>query len=115
MEREVAETREQIAAVKENVVVEYDNWREWTNSRLAAIGGVLGDYRRPRIESYEELERRGRCNLDRRLENKISSMKKAGATKKAIANTNKLDVIEEDPRLKEIYISIVREMSVKYL
>lgn len=49
LEREVAETREQIAAVKENVVVEYDNWREWINSWLAAIGGVLGDYKRPRM------------------------------------------------------------------
>lgn len=49
LEREVAETREQIAAVKENVVVEYDNWREWINSWLAAIGGVLGDYKRSRM------------------------------------------------------------------
>lgn len=49
LEREVAETREQIAAVKENVVVEYDNWREWINSWLAAIGGVLGDYKRARM------------------------------------------------------------------
>lgn len=115
LEKEVAETREQIAVVKETIIDDAADWREWTNSRLAAIGGVLGDYKRPRLESYEELERRARCNLDRRLENKISNMKKAGATKKSISNTNKLDVIDEDPRLKQIYITIVKEMSIKYL
>ena len=115
LEKEVAETREQIAVVKETIIDDTTDWREWVNSRLSAIGAALGDYRRPRIESYEELERRARCNLDRRLENKIENMKKAGAGKKMINNTNKLDVIDEDPRLKEIYISIVKEMSIKYL
>ena len=115
LEKEVAETREQIAVVKETIIDDAADWREWANNRLSAIGAVLGDYRRPRLESYEELERRARCNLDRRLENKISNMKKAGSGKKAVSNTNKLDVIDEDPRLKEIYISIVKEMSIKYL
>lgn len=115
LEEEVAETREQIATVKEAIVEDVDDWRDWANTRLKAIGAVLGDYRRPRIESYEELERRGRCNLDRRLENKLENMKKAGAGKKAISNTNKLDVIDEDQRLKEIYITIIKEMCIKYL
>lgn len=115
LEKEVAETRQQIAVVKETIIDDTTDWREWVNSRLSAIGAALGDYRRPRVESYEELERRARCNLDRRLENKIENMKKAGAGKKMINNTNKLDVIDEDPRLKEIYISIVKEMSIKYL
>lgn len=115
LEEEVAETREQIAVVKETIVEDVEDWRDWANTRLKAIGAALGDYRRPRIESYEELERRARCNLDRRLENKLENMKLAGAGKKAISNTNKLDVIDEDSRLKEIYISIVREMCIKYL
>lgn len=115
LEKEVIETKEQIAVVKETIINDAEDWRDWANKRIAAIGGVLGDYRRPRIESYEELERRARCNLDRRLENKLENMKLAGASKKTITNTNKLDVIDEDQRLREIYISIVKEMCIKYL
>lgn len=115
MAEEVAIAKEEINTIKDTLVEDVEDWRVWTNEKLRFIGAALGDYRRPRIKSYEELERRARCNLDRRLENKIENMKKAGAGKKMINNTNKLDVIDEDPRLKEIYISIVKEMSIKYL
>jgi len=37
-----------------------------------------------------------------------------GASKTAIRNANKLDVIEHDPKLKEIYTGIVRQMVIKY-
>ncbi len=115
LEIAVTETKEEIASVKESIISDVENWRDWTNQRLKAIGAALGDYKRPRAESYEELEKRAGCNLDKRLSNKKERMKKAGASKTAIDNANNLDIIGEDKKLKEIYTNIVKEMCVKYL
>lgn len=115
LQKEITEAKEQIATVKENIIADVEDWRGWINQRLKAIGTMLGDYKRPRAESYTELEKRARCNLDRRLNNKIENMKLAGSGKTIINNANYLDVINDDPRLKEIYTAIVKEMSIKYL
>lgn len=115
LEAAVTETKEKIADIKENIIADVEDWRAWANQRIKAIGATIGDYRRPRTESYIELEKRARCNLERRLDNKIKIMKQHGANKTAVKNTNYLDVINDDPRLKEIYTSIVKEMSVKHL
>lgn len=115
LETAVTETKEEIASVKENIIVDYNDWRKWANDRVKAIGATLGDYRRAYNESYDELEERAKCNLKRRLQNKVDRLKKSGAGKKKINNTNYLDIIGEDKRLQEIYTSIVKEMCVKYL
>lgn len=115
LEAAVTETKEEIASVKENIIVDYNDWRKWANDRVKAIGATLGDYRRAYNESYDELEERAKCNLKRRLQNKVDRLKKSGAGKKKINNTNYLDIIGEDKRLQEIYTSIVKEMCVKYL
>lgn len=115
LETAVTETKEEIADIKENIIADTEDWRNWVNQRIKAIGASLGDYKRPRTESYTELEKRARCNLQRRLNNRIKNMKLAGANKTAINNTNYLDVINDDARLKEIYTTIVREMCIRYL
>lgn len=115
LESQITETKEELAAVKENIIADVEDWRQWVNQRLKAIGAALGDYKRPRTESYTELERRGRCNLERRLENRLENMKLAGANKTAIRKTNYLDVINDDSRLKEIYTTIVKEMCIRHL
>lgn len=115
LEAAVTETKEEIAGIKENILVEVEDWRDWANTQLRKMGANLGDYRRPYKESYTELEKRAGCNLERRLNKKIERMEKAGATKTAINNTNNLDVINEDKKLKEIYTNIVKAMSIKYL
>ncbi len=115
LETAVTETKEEMANIKETFGERDENWRKWTNERMKAIGSVVGDYRKPRNESYTELESRARCNLDRRLVNLRKNMKEAGVGKTTRQKANYLDVIEQDTRLKEIYISIVKEMAVKYL
>lgn len=115
LETAVTEAKEEIAGIKENIIADVEDWREWANAQLRKMGANLGDYRRPYNESYTELEKRAGCNLETRLERKIERMEKAGATKTAINNANKLDVINEDKKLKEIYTNIVKVMSIKYL
>lgn len=38
-----------------------------------------------------------------------------GASKTAIDKANKLDVIEADPKLREIYASIIKEYTIKFV
>lgn len=115
LEAAVTETKQELIDMKDILITSDKDWRKWTNDKLREIGAALGDYRRPRNESYTELEKRARCNLEVRLNNRIQNMNKAGAGKTAINNANYLDVINEDARLKEIYNSIVKEMCIKYL
>ncbi|MNP84910.1 hypothetical protein D3C76_1844310 [compost metagenome] len=58
------------------------------------------------------LEERGKCQLNIRLKNLQDRLADAGATKTKINETNRMDVIESDPRLKEIYTTIVKELSI---
>jgi len=41
-------------------------------------------------------------------------MQKEGASKTQCRNLTKLDILEEDPRLLEIYITVVKEMAIQY-
>lgn len=49
-----------------------------------------------------------------RLRNLRDRLAAQGATKSKINAVTKIDVIESDPRLREIYSAIVREMAVAY-
>ncbi|WP_069649667.1 antA/AntB antirepressor family protein [Caloranaerobacter ferrireducens] len=113
--QEIAATQTQVATIKDTLIQRDKNWRDWTNSNVKNIGAKLGDYKRAWNESYQELEKRARCNLERRLENYITRLLEAGATKRKIKNACYLDVIEQDTRLKEIYTNIVKELVIKYL
>lgn len=109
------QANQQIQAVKDAIIQTDRDWRRWVNKQLQRIGFKLGDYQGIKHESYDLLERRGRCNLERRLENLKSRMKDAGATRTQVANANYLDLIEAEPRLKEIYTAIVKELGIKYI
>lgn len=86
-------------------------WRNQINSmlnRAARSSGV--PYHVFRSESYRLLEERGKCQLLTRLNNLRDRLKQAGATKTKINEANRMDVIESDDRLKEIYTAIVKQM-----
>ena len=106
-ELEMKQVKSDIANIKENVVVEYkDDWRNKVNHVLKTIGYKTKNYQEIRNKSYETLEKRAGCYLDIRLKNMRGRAFEAGKSQTYITNLNKLDVIEEDKRLKEIYIGI---------
>jgi prophage antirepressor-like protein len=105
----------QIQTFKEVLVSEDKNWRRWINEQMNAIGMVLGDYQDVKHRSYEILSQRARCNLEQRLKNMQQRMELSGAPRSHVARLNKLDVIEAEPRLKEIYTGIVKELYIKYV
>lgn len=93
------------------------DWRNKVNQIINAIAMKLGGmqyYKDIRTESYQMLEERAGCLLDRRLENRQSKMALRGQSKTAISKINKLDVIAEDKKLISVYVTVIKEMAVKY-
>lgn len=104
---------EQLTTIKETFLQRDDNWRQKINGLLNGAAKRSGlAHKDVRSDSYQLLEIRGKCDLNRRLANLRERLADSGATKTKINDTNRLDVIEADPRLKEIYTTIVKELSI---
>lgn len=114
---EIKFLQESVSTIKETIISRDDDWRNSINRMFnnAAMHTETKDFQSLRNESYKMLEERGHCDLDKRLRNLVDRLKQNGATKTQINKTTKLDVIESEPRLKEIYTSIVKELSVRHV
>lgn len=107
----------EVKGIRNIVGIETKNWRNDTNNIIRAIAQHLGggeQHQKVRAESYKVLEQKGRCNLNQRLSNRKGKMLANGATKSQVNKLSKLDVITDEPRLIEIYISVVKSMAIKY-
>lgn len=101
--------------IKEAVKPVFDNWREEIGKKIKRIQYACGtDFKTLNTEMYSELERRAGCDLGTRLRNKKQRMHDAGCTKTEIENTRKIDIIEEDKKLREIFTKIVSEYEIRY-
>jgi hypothetical protein len=116
---EAVAAKESLTEIK-NTIAELpkDQWRKWINSSISEIvksekckltfEGVWN-------ESYRLLEEKSKSDLTTRVRNKRKRLANAGATKTAIDSFCKLDAIEEDKYLKEIYTNIIQKMRIKYI
>lgn len=106
-----------LTLVKDTIIQQDPDWRKNINQMMNKIVKAVGDekYQELRSYSYKLLEERAHCYLDKRLRNLKQRLEESGATKTKINSINKLDVIEEEPKLKEIYATIVKEMMIKYV
>lgn len=101
--------------IKEAVKPVFDNWREEVNKKFNRIQrNADKPFNTLRVEMYFELERRAGCDLATRLRNKKQRMLESGCTKKEIGDCNRMDIIEEDKKLREIFSKIVSEYEIKY-
>lgn len=92
-------------------------WRKKTKillDRIAQARDDYADYGAVRKESYQKLEERAGCKLPIRLTNRKRRMALEGASKTRIEKINNLDVIEDDAKLTEIYLAIVKEMAIRH-
>lgn len=106
---------ESVENIKEAVKPVCDNWRSEINSKFNRIQkGADKQFSVLRTEIYTELEHRAGCDLNTRLRNKRSRMSENGCTKTEINNLNKMDIIEEDKKLREIFSKIVTEYDIRY-
>lgn len=114
---EVAQTKEQVNGIREIVALNSRDWRKDVNNILNKIALSLGgyeQYKNIRNESYELLEQRANCKLSIRVVNKQKKMALEGVAKSKVDKVSKLDAIDDDKRLLEIYIAVVKEMAIKY-
>ena len=111
------EMKREITGIRNIVGIETKNWRNDTNKILSAIAQHLGGgdmHKKIKTEAYTALEEKGRCNLKVRMQNRKGKMLANGSTKTQINKLSKLDVIADEPRLIEIYISVIKSMAIKY-
>ena len=102
-------------AIKEAVTPVFDDWRVKTNDKIIKITKKASiPYAEMRDEMYRALEQRAGCDLGTRLRNLRSRLSDKGGTKTAIDKLCKMDVIESDKKLREIFSKIVSEYAVRY-
>lgn len=110
------ELEQKVDGISDLLSLEAKDWREWAVSIIRKIAfkrGGLDQYKEVSVESYQILESKGHCNLETRLNNRKKNMIAQGLGKTAVSKINKLDIIAEDHKLREIYISIIRQMAIK--
>lgn len=106
-----------VDGISDIVSLNVTDWRKQTNSLIRAMAntqGGYGAYKEISGNIYAETDRRAGSDLNRRLQNLRSRMALEGASKSKIAKTNRLDVLEDDKRLKEIYLAVVKDFAIKY-
>lgn len=93
------------------------DWRKTSQNlihKMAQTQGGFGAYRDIQSDIYEATDVRAGSSLKTRLTNLQKNMALEGASKSKIKRTNRLDVIEQDKRLKEIYMAVVKDFAIKY-
>lgn len=101
-------------SIKKAVKPVLDNWRDEINIKFNRIQkSASTPFNILRTEMYCELERRAGCDLATRLRNRKQRMTDNGCTKTEINKLNRMDVIEEDKKLREIFTKIVSEYEIE--
>lgn len=106
-----------VDSIKEIVALRPTQWRKDSGSIINKVALSLGGYehiRAIREESYKLLEERMGVALNIRLTNKKKTLSLNGACKSKIDKLNQLDVIADDKKLIEGYISVIKELAIKY-
>lgn len=114
--KELAEKAiETTESIKAAVQPFFDDWRSEITRKINRIQRESGiSHKQLRTEVYTTLERRASCDLETRLKNKRQRILDNGYSKTAVNATNKMDVIEVDNNLREIFTKIVMEYEIRY-
>ena len=89
-----------------------ESWRKWVNNAVRNMSFKDNVYSNTWTRLYEVLEERAHCDLHTRLLNLRERAAVNGLAPSKVKQLNNLDVIENEPRLKEIFTSIIREFTV---
>lgn len=109
------ENKEEIQGIRDIIEINPSAaWRKEVNRLLSAIGKKVNNYNLPRNESYNALKDRAKCRPNVLVENLKKRAINNGMTLSRVAQLNMLDVLENDSRLREIYVSIVKDMAIKH-
>ena len=103
--------------ITEIVALNTTDWRKDCRAlinKMAKTQGGFGAYQEIQAGIYEEVDRRAGSSLNTRLTNLRRRAAEEGVSKSKRDKMNKLDVIEMDKRLKEIYLAVVKDFAIKY-
>lgn len=106
-----------INSVTEIISLDTTDWRRKSRALIAKIAekqNGINVYQRTQSDIYKATDKRANSDLNRRLLNLKKKLAYNGATQTKLNNTNKLDVIDRDKRLKEIYMAVVKDFAIKY-
>ena len=108
-----------VDAIQDIFTLTPENWKKDVRVAVGKLSMSIAEDYSMMQELYEQiyalLENRAGADLEARLRNRRTRMEQNGSTKTAIKNVTKLDIIEDDRKLKEIFTAILREMSAKYI
>ncbi|EGT5565027.1 ORF6N domain-containing protein [Clostridioides difficile] len=111
------EAKAEVETIKDVVSLDSNSWRTNTHQLIARIAKKQGGFEHInmlRTESYELLNKRFGVDLHRRLINKRRKMAEEGVSESKREKVNNLDVIQDDKKLIEGYVAIVKDMALKY-
>ena len=115
LEVTIEETKQEVQAIRDTIIINPKaEWRKDTNRLLTKIGVESKDFEGVRNEAYRALEERGHCRPKILTENLKLRALKNGMSQSKVKDLCLLDVLENEPRLKEIYTTIVKEMAIKH-
>lgn len=101
--------------IKDAVAPVFDNWRSEMTKKFNRIQMRCGEeFKDLRTAMYMELDKRAHVDTKRRLNNMKERMLYEGTSKSAVDRLNRMDVIEQDAKLREIFSKIVSEYEIKY-
>ena len=117
--KQLDDVQQKVDAIQNTFILAPENWKKDVRVAVGKLSMMIsGDYSMMQ-ELYEQiyalLEDRAGVDLEARLRNRRKRMEQNGSTKTAVKNVTKLDIIEDDRKLKEIFTAILREMSAKYI
>ena len=108
---------DRIDAIKEVVSLRTNAWRKNTGALINKMALKAGGYENIKLireESYRILEERMHVALNIRLTNKKKTLALNNVTKSKLDKLNLLDVIADDPKLIEGYLSVIKDMAIKH-
>lgn len=111
------EVKEEIQSMRDVITLDSNGWRKEIATLINKIANKLGGFehiRNVREESYKLLNETYGVDINRRLKNKQKNMALEGVSRSKINKVNLLDVIAEDKKLLNGYISIVTKMAIRY-
>jgi prophage antirepressor-like protein len=117
LQQEMSVVKESVDTMRDILTIDMANWRTSTTKVINAIAmqrGGMEFYRDTRNESYEMLQYKAGCDLNIRLNNRQSKAALRGMSKSSINKISKLDIIAEDKKLISVYVTVVKELAIRY-
>ena len=113
----VEQLDKKVDSIKDVIALNPNSWRTDSAKIVNKIALQMGGYehiKAIREESYKLLEERMGVALSIRLSNKKKTQALNGVSKSKIDKLNQLDVIADDKKLIQGYVSVIKDMAIKY-